>query len=170
MHGLGDTAFGWADVMHILATRLPHLKFILPTAPSQPVSINQVRPRPLPPAGAACVPHPPPCSLARLRVQGAVMPSWYNIEGLDERANEGCDGIDDSCATIATFIDKEVRAGTPASRIVLGGFSQGGALAIYSALCTRSVAGVAVLSGYLPRARAVKPQKASLAAKVLVCQ
>lgn len=56
MHGLGDTAFGWADVMHILATRLPHLKFILPTAPSQPVSINQVRPRPVPFAGAACVP------------------------------------------------------------------------------------------------------------------
>jgi len=47
---------------------MPHVKFILPTAPTQPVTLNM----------------------------GMPMPSWYDIEGLDERTNENCKGIEES--------------------------------------------------------------------------
>ena len=40
LHGLGDTAHGWAPVADMLAPRFPGTRFILPTAPSQPVTLN----------------------------------------------------------------------------------------------------------------------------------
>lgn len=40
MHGLGDSADGFADVADMFSSQMPHIKFILPTAPSQPVTLN----------------------------------------------------------------------------------------------------------------------------------
>jgi len=129
MHGLGDTSAGWADVADALADALPHVKFVLPTARTQPVSLNG----------------------------GASMPSWYDIVGLSDRASETCDGIDDSRAYVAGLIREHAPPGG-ASRVVLGGFSQGGALALYAGLQMdgEPLAGVFCLSGYLPNARAFR--------------
>lgn len=102
---------------------MPHVKFILPTAPTQPVTMNM----------------------------GMSMPSWFDITGFDERSNERVKGIDESQGRIKDILDKEHAAtGLPYSRMVLAGFSQGGALSLYTGLqMEQPLAGVVVLSGWL---------------------
>lgn len=103
---------------------MPHIKFILPTAPSQPVTMNM----------------------------GMAMPSWYDIVGLDERSNETCNGIEESQSTIIRILDTEHQTnGLSYNRMVLLGFSQGGALSLYTGMqLPNRLAGIVVLSGYLP--------------------
>jgi len=121
-HGLGDTANGWAEPMYMLAMKLPWIKFILPTAPNSPVTLNG----------------------------GMVMPSWYDIEGLSERALERADGIEDSKKTLVGLMKKENEIGITNERIILAGFSQGGALSLYTGLSISRLAGILCMSGYLP--------------------
>jgi lysophospholipase-2 len=129
-HGLGDTAEGFADVAEQFASQFPWLKIILPTAPTQKVTMNM----------------------------GMSMPSWYDIVGLDERSNENCAGIEESQARISQILQKEHEAtGLPYSRMVLCGFSQGGALSLFTGLqLETSLAGIVVMSGYLPAASKLK--------------
>jgi lysophospholipase II len=114
------------DVQHF-ARKLPHLKIILPTAPTQPVTMNM----------------------------GMAMPSWYDIKGLDLKSSERCDGIETSQARLAQILQTEHETtGLPYSRMVLAGFSQGGALSLYTGLqlaSNQKLAGIVVLSGYLPQ-------------------
>ena len=128
-HGLGDSAEGFADVAEMLATQMPYCKFILPTAPVQPVTLNG----------------------------GMRMNSWYDIIGLDERSNEECKGIEESRARLVNILKTEhEQSGLPYQRMTLAGFSQGGALSLYTGLqldVEQKLAGVCVLSGYLPHAQ-----------------
>lgn len=64
----------FADVAEMFSSQMPYTKFILPTAPTQPVTMNG----------------------------GMAMTSWYDIVGLDDRAAETCDGLQESryCACI----------------------------------------------------------------------
>jgi lysophospholipase II len=98
---------------------------------------------------------------------GMEMNSWYDIVGLDERSNENCRGIEDSRARIAGILENEHKQlGIPYNRMVLLGFSQGGALSLYTGLQlpaagpgsdeSRNLAGVVCLSGYLPHAKQFK--------------
>lgn len=109
---------------------------------------------------------------------GMAMPSWYDIVGLDSRSSEFCNGLDESMERILEFVENEVTGGDENSstasstcvnnnsldysRIVLAGFSQGGALALYTGM-TQSrkhsnvglgLGGITVMSGYLPRSKA----------------
>lgn len=114
---------------------MPYCKFILPTAPTQPVTMNM----------------------------GMPMPSWYDIVGLDVRSNEKCKGLPESRARIEGILKEEHETtGLPYSRMVLAGFSQGGALSLFTGLqLEQSLAGVVVLSGYLPAAAQFKPTQLS---------
>lgn len=134
-HGLGDTSEGFLDVAQHLSKHVPHVKFILPTAPTQRVTMNM----------------------------GMSMPSWYDIKGLDKRSNEYCDGIDASRQRIMDIIDGEMSMGIKRNRIVLAGFSQGGALSLYTGMQLPEgdggsepppLAGIIIMSGYLPHASA----------------
>jgi len=131
-HGLGDSAEGFVDVAEQLAQKMPHLKFILPTAPTQPVTMNM----------------------------GMPMPSWYDIVGLDERSNEKCKGLAESRATVEGILQKEHDStGLPFNRMILAGFSQGGALSLFTGLqFDQAIAGIIVLSGYLPAAKQCQPK------------
>jgi len=126
-HGLGDSAEGFADMAENLASAMPHLKFILPTAPTTPVTMNM----------------------------GMPMPSWYDITGLDERSNESCDGIQTSQSTLHTILQNEHTTNhLPYSRMVLAGFSQGGALSLFTGMqLEQKLAGIVVMSGYLPASK-----------------
>jgi len=81
--------------------------------------------------------------------------SWYDITGIDERSNENCPGLDESSTTIVSILQKEHASNSlPYNRMVLAGFSQGGALSLFAGLqmevASEKLAGVVCLSGYLP--------------------
>jgi len=161
-HGLGDTANGWVEPTQYLANQLPHVKWILPTAPTQPVTLNG----------------------------GMPMPSWYDIVGLDSRSSEFCNGLDESMEQILSLVEDEVSgngSSTTAttacvnpldySRIVLAGFSQGGALALYTGMTQLrkqstvglGLGGITVMSGYLPRSKAFAIATGSEKTPILHC-
>ncbi len=74
----------------------------------------------------------------------------YDIVGLTDRANESCDGIEASVASVRSILDAEHQAGIQYNRMVLAGFSQGGALSLFTGLqlpLEQRLAGVLVLSG-----------------------
>ncbi|KAJ1956684.1 hypothetical protein GGI12_005243 [Dipsacomyces acuminosporus] len=124
LHGLGDSGDGWKPVAQMLTRSLPHVKFILPNAPLMPVSLNF----------------------------GMVMPSWYDIKSLDKLASQEDEaGMRASMIQINRIVSDEIASGIPAERIVLGGFSQGGAMTLFTGLQSEyRLGGMAVLSAYLP--------------------
>ncbi|XP_049807714.1 acyl-protein thioesterase 1 isoform X2 [Schistocerca nitens] len=82
---------------------------------------------------------------------GFRMPSWFDLRTLDANGPEDEEGIKRATELVHGMIEQEVKAGIPSNRIVLGGFSQGGALALYSALkFPKPLAGVIALSCWLP--------------------
>ena len=126
MHGLG--ADGWDFVPIVrelgLADDLP-LRFIFPNAPVRPVTINN----------------------------GHAMRAWYDIAMADIGRLPDERGIRQSQAQVEAFIAREKSRGIPARRIVLAGFSQGGAIALHTGLRhTEALAGILALSTYLPLA------------------
>ncbi|XP_029815181.1 acyl-protein thioesterase 1 isoform X1 [Manacus vitellinus] len=87
------------------------------------------------------------------------MPSWFDITGLSPDSQEDEAGIKQAAENVKALIDQEVKNGIPSNRIILGGFSQGGALSLYTALTThQKLAGVVALSCWLPL-RASFPQQ-----------
>lgn len=109
---------------------------------------------------------------------GFAMPSWYDIVGLDSRSNEVCEGLDESIEKIMDLIDDQVKNdGIDYSRIVLAGFSQGGALALYTGMTSSKrdeneglgLAGIVIMSGYLPRASSFKIAAGSECTPILHC-
>lgn len=135
-HGLGDSAYGWEDVGHELSRRLPYLLFLLPSAPTRPVTING----------------------------GMAMPAWYDItsmisagllSGKQDAATirESCD-YTRSLAHVATK-----KHNIPPHRVVYGGFSQGAAVALCTGLTAHvAPAGIACMSGYLAGAADILPR------------
>ncbi|KAI8051460.1 Phospholipase/carboxylesterase/thioesterase [Syncephalis plumigaleata] len=124
MHGLGDSGAGWAPATESLARHLPHVKFVLPNAPTQPVTLNF----------------------------GMSMPAWYDIHSLaDMDQDEDDKGLLASLEKITKMVRDEMAKGIPSNRIVIGGFSQGSALALLTGMTfDYKLAGVISLSGYLP--------------------
>jgi len=124
MHGLG--ADGWDFVPIVRELPLPqdlHLRFIFPHAPVRPVTINN----------------------------GHEMRAWYDIKMNDISRVPDEAGIRESQASIEALIAREEKRGVSADRIVLAGFSQGGAIALQAGLRHRErLAGIVALSTYLP--------------------
>ncbi|CAG8748110.1 10779_t:CDS:2, partial [Gigaspora rosea] len=125
-HGLGDSGDGIAPAFLSLSKMLGHVKFIFPNAPSRPITVNG----------------------------GMIMPAWYDISSLGENIeeiNEDEEGMLNSVRGINGIIRDEIDSGIPSNRIVIGGFSQGSAMALLVGLTSEyRFAGIAVLSGYLP--------------------
>lgn len=75
----------------------------------------------------------------------------FDLKGLDLSAGEDTEGIQRAATSVQTLIEDELKAGIPSNRIVIGGFSQGGALSLYSSLVTpHNLGGVIALSCWLP--------------------
>jgi phospholipase/carboxylesterase len=125
LHGLGADGHDFEPIVPELVARGSRAwRFVFPHAPVRPVTING----------------------------GMRMRAWYDIRGLDRNAAEDAAGFQDSDLKVRGLIDREVTRGIATNRIVLAGFSQGGAVSLYTA--TRlavKLAGVMALSCYLPR-------------------
>lgn len=121
LHGLGADGHDFEMVVGEL--NLPHILFLLPHAPYLPISMNR----------------------------GYPMRAWYDLYGLSQDSQEDIAGLETMHASICKRLEELHNSGIPATRIALAGFSQGGAMALYSALrYTASLAGVLGLSTYLP--------------------
>jgi phospholipase/carboxylesterase len=124
LHGLGADGNDFAPIVpELLRPGWPAIRFVFPHAPVRAVTING----------------------------GMRMPAWYDIRDLDldQRADEK--GVRESVAQVEALIQRECERGVPASRVLLAGFSQGGAIALACALRrTAPLGGVIALSTYLP--------------------
>ncbi|XP_075259136.1 acyl-protein thioesterase 1-like [Convolutriloba macropyga] len=122
LHGLGDTGHGWSAGFETI--REPNLKYIFPTATVKPVSLNG----------------------------GFPMPSWFDIISLDNSGKEDELGIKRAAGDLLDMVDKEAASSNlPLSKIMIGGFSQGGATALYAAATSqKQLGGVIALSSWLP--------------------
>ena len=126
LHGLGADGNDFAPIVPELVGRdWPALRFIFPHAPVRAVTVNN----------------------------GVRMRAWYDIRDFDfaNRADEA--GVEESIQQVEALIAREVARGIPAARIVLAGFSQGGAIALATGLRRHDrLAGLVALSTYLPMA------------------
>uniref|UniRef100_A0A914ZWI3 palmitoyl-protein hydrolase n=1 Tax=Parascaris univalens TaxID=6257 RepID=A0A914ZWI3_PARUN len=78
------------------------------------------------------------------------MPAWFDLYGFTPDAEEDESGINMSTKMLHSMIDEEVRSGIPSHRIVIGGFSMGGSLALYAGLTyDKPLAGILGLSSFL---------------------
>ena len=130
LHGLGADGHDFVPIVNELAPTLgiPPVRFLFPHAPKRPVSINR----------------------------GMVMRAWYDYDMLDPSSglHENMASLLASQRAIEALIVREGQRGIPPERIVVAGFSQGGALALQVGLrYPEKLAGIMVLSGYLPAPR-----------------
>jgi phospholipase/carboxylesterase len=123
MHGLGADGNDFVPVVGELGLKAYAVRFVFPHAPLQPVTING----------------------------GYVMRAWYDIGYEDLTLKEDEKGVRASQQAIDALIAREVHRGIPAQKILLAGFSQGGAIALQTLLrYPQSLGGVLALSTYLP--------------------
>lgn len=127
MHGLGADGHDFEPLVPELVERdMPALRFVFPHAPVRPVTLNN----------------------------GYRMRAWYDIVGIDRRSAEDFAGMQATADAVRKLIGRENDAGVATDRMVLAGFSQGGAMALH--IATRfdaTFAGVIALSCYLPLAK-----------------
>ncbi|MEN5040397.1 alpha/beta hydrolase [Stenotrophomonas sp. TWI1149] len=124
LHGLGADGHDFAPIVpELVRPHWPAIRFVFPHAPVQPITINN----------------------------GVPMRAWYDIVSMDFRSRADSAGVEASIVALELLIEREIARGIPAERILLAGFSQGGAV-ILSALLrrTRPLAGLIALSTYLP--------------------
>ncbi len=136
MHGLGADGHDFEPIVpHLHLPRELGVRFVFPNAPRIPVSING----------------------------GMVMPAWYDIRDLDPNTRHDPAGIARTQRSIERLIEDEKRRGIAAERIVLAGFSQGGAMALHVALRhPERLAGIVALSCYLVHGDALEREASAV--------
>ncbi|MDX8386980.1 MAG: dienelactone hydrolase family protein [Ghiorsea sp.] len=122
LHGLGADGHDFEPIVPELGlpSSLP-VRFIFPHAPQMPVTVNG----------------------------GFMMPAWYDIKADNIEGRQDAEGIQRSTTAVQAFIDQEKERGIKAENIILAGFSQGGALALYVGTHQQeALAGILALSCY----------------------
>jgi phospholipase/carboxylesterase len=136
LHGLGADGHDFVPIVPQLRlpTRLA-ARFVFPHAPVRKVTINN----------------------------GFAMPAWYDIKSLSPGGRDDAAGLAESTARVSELITRERAAGITAANVVVAGFSQGGAVALHTALTfPERLAGLLALSTYLPLAERLDGQLAAV--------
>lgn len=135
LHGLGADGHDFEALIPRLGiVEKLDARVVLPHAPRRPVTING----------------------------GMVMRAWYDIAVPDLRWYQDGAGIRESARQLAALIARETANGIPVERILLAGFSQGGAIALHTGLrYPQSLAGILALSTYLPLADTLAAEAAA---------
>ena len=135
LHGLGANGHDFEPIVPEL--QLPDdmaIRFIFPHAPEIPVTING----------------------------GYIMPAWYDIleMSIDRKVDE--QQLRESATAVQALIDRELERGIDSNRIIIAGFSQGGAVGIHSALTyPKPLAGLLVLSSYFATVNSIEENPAN---------
>ena len=124
LHGLGADRYDFLPVAEALQESLLTTRFVLPQAPTRPVTING----------------------------GYEMPSWYDIKAMSPARSISLEELEISANMVTDLIETQKRTGIDASRIFLAGFSQGGAVVFHTAFLNWEgpLGGVIALSTYAP--------------------
>src|SRR5690606_5983822 len=124
LHGLGADRYDFVPVVKALELPADHgVRFIFPQAPTRPVTING----------------------------GFPMPSWFDILAISPQRVMNLQQLDESVAMVRGLVEQQLAEGIQAERIVLAGFSQGGAIVMRAAVDSQlPLAGVMALSTYGP--------------------
>lgn len=129
LHGLGADGHDFENIVPHLGNQITrHVRFIFPHAPEIPVTINN----------------------------GYVMRAWYDVMSMDIARRADANGVRASEQILTGYIEAEQAIGIAGNRIIVAGFSQGGALALHTSLrYTQPLAGILALSCYLPIAETI---------------
>ena len=145
LHGLGADGHDFVPIVpELKLPATPAVRFVFPHAPIRPVTLNN----------------------------GMRMRAWYDLKTLtaEGRADEA--GIRESAARLGEYIAAERAAGIDSTRIIVAGFSQGGAVALHAALRhPEPLAGILALSTYLALAASLPAERseANRATPILMC-
>ena len=134
LHGLGADGHDFEPIVpELVFSQRQQTRFIFPHAPPRPVTLNQ----------------------------GYVMPAWFDIVAIDDRAVQDETGIRATAQRIADLMAQEQQRGVRSEHIVLAGFSQGGAIALHLGLrYPQPLAGILALSTFLPLANTLAQERA----------
>lgn len=133
LHGLGADGHDFEPIVpHLGMHNTRHIRFVFPHAPQIPVTING----------------------------GYVMRAWYDIVDVDLRRRADEQGVRGSEQILQDYVAQELDKGIASNRIVVAGFSQGGAIALHTGLrYSKPLAGILALSTYLPLPEAVADER-----------
>ena len=143
LHGLGADGNDFAPIVPQLDLPTDFaIRFIFPHAPSIPVTINN----------------------------GYVMPAWYDIKLMDIDRHVDEAQLQQSARWVHNLIDREIQRGIASKRIIVAGFSQGGAVAFEAALTyPKPLAGIMALSTYFATANSIKVNAINKPIPILIC-
>ena len=143
LHGLGADGHDFEPMVPELG--LPEdaaIRFVFPHAPAIPVTVNG----------------------------NYVMPAWYDILEMEIDRRVDVPQLMASADAVARLIDREIERGIDSRRIIIAGFSQGGAVGLQAALTyPKPLAGLMALSTYFATADQIEPDPANSGLPVLVC-
>jgi len=145
LHGLGADGTDFVPIVDEL--QLPDalpVRFVFPHAPLRPVTVNA----------------------------GYVMRAWYDIRSFTPEGRADASGLAQSVGRVSGYLRHEIARGVAASRIVLAGFSQGGAVALAAGLrFPEPLAGILALSTYLPFPQKLTAERsvANAEVRILMC-
>lgn len=124
LHGLGADGSDFVPLVpELVRADWPAVRFVFPHAPVRPVTING----------------------------GMRMRAWYDIRDMDLANRADAEGVAQSVAQVEALVVREGERGVPPSRVLLAGFSQGGAVTLAAGVRrTEPLAGLVALSSYLP--------------------
>jgi len=136
LHGLGADGHDFESIAPQLGFRdSPSVRFIFPHAPIRPITIN-----------------------GGMRMRG-----WYDIKGMAFDREEDRGGLEQSSEIVKNLIEQENQRGVATDRIILAGFSQGGAVVLFTGLrLKQKLAGIIALSTYLPVAESTDAERLSV--------
>lgn len=143
LHGLGADGNDFAPIVPQLNLSLDFgVRFIFPHAPAIPVTINS----------------------------GYVMPAWYDIKQVDVDRHVDNEQLQESASRIHDLIDREIERGIQSTRIIVAGFSQGGAVSFEAALSyEQPLAGIMALSTYFATVDTIKINAIQQSIPILIC-
>ena len=140
LHGLGSDGHDFVPIIEEF--KLPEgVRFVFPHAPVRPITLNN----------------------------GYMMRGWYDLSSLELTDSQDILGIQNTSAVVTNLIEREIKAGIVPEKIILAGFSQGGAIALHCGLrIEQPIAGIIGLSTYLPVADTLAAEKSAYHPPILM--